>query len=169
MDSEGRIIGVVLGMEFSDYNRRTGDDKTGPKNWWRQLARKVGPGANSVRYSSLAYDSTASERTTNALKYTWCRDFALNKPVSKYHYVLQTTVMGSRFVSISEPVYISWNMSISLITLLGIALISKLIKLKVAYPTRAACGCPGAHGDTPGQVCRSPGTDYCVEIVISIL
>ena len=53
MDSEGRIIGVVLGMEFSDYDRRTGDDKTRPKTaWCRQLARKVGPGANSARFSS---------------------------------------------------------------------------------------------------------------------
>ena len=50
--------------------------------------------------------------------------------------------MGSRFVSISEPVYSSLNTSISLITLLGLALISKLIKRKVANPVRAACGCP---------------------------
>ena len=31
MDSEGRIIEVVLGREFSDYDRRTGDNKTRPK------------------------------------------------------------------------------------------------------------------------------------------
>ena len=31
MDSEGRIIEVVLGTEFSDYDRRTGDNKTRPK------------------------------------------------------------------------------------------------------------------------------------------
>ena len=99
------------------------------------------------------------------LKNTWCRDFALNKPVSEYHYVLQTTAMGSRFVSSSEPVYSSLNMSISLITLLGIALISKLIKRKVANPARAACGCPGAHGDIPAQVCRIPGAAYCVEVL----
>ena len=51
MDSKGRIIGVVLGMEFSDYDRRTGDNKTRPKNWCRQLAQKVGPCDNSVRYN----------------------------------------------------------------------------------------------------------------------
>ena len=48
MDSEGRIIEVVLGTEFSDYDRRTGDNKTRSK-----IARKVGPKANSVRYSSF--------------------------------------------------------------------------------------------------------------------
>ena len=26
-----RIVGVVLGTEFSDYDRRTGDNKTRPK------------------------------------------------------------------------------------------------------------------------------------------
>ena len=31
--SEGMIIEVVLGTEFSDHNRRTGDNKTRPKNW----------------------------------------------------------------------------------------------------------------------------------------
>ena len=32
MDSEGRIIGgVVLGTEFSNYDRRTGDNKTSHK------------------------------------------------------------------------------------------------------------------------------------------
>ena len=51
MDSEGRIIGVVLGTEFSDYDIRMGDSKTWPKNWCKQLARKVGPSANSVRNS----------------------------------------------------------------------------------------------------------------------
>ena len=73
--------------------------------------------------------------------------------------------MGSRFVSISEPVYSSLNMSISRITFLGIALISKLIKRKVANPARAAHGCPGAHGDIPTQVCRSPGAAYCVKLL----
>ena len=53
MDPEGRIIEVVLSTEFSDYDRRTGDDKTRPKNWCRQVARKVGQRANSVRYSSM--------------------------------------------------------------------------------------------------------------------
>ena len=53
MDSEGRIIEVMLGTEFSDYDRRTGDNKTRPKNWCRQFAQKVGPRANSVRYSSF--------------------------------------------------------------------------------------------------------------------
>ena len=31
MDSEGRVIEVVLGTEFSNYDRRTGDNKTRPK------------------------------------------------------------------------------------------------------------------------------------------
>ena len=31
MDSEGRIIEVVLGTDLSDYGRRTGDNKTSPK------------------------------------------------------------------------------------------------------------------------------------------
>ena len=31
MASEGRIIEVMLGTEFSDYDRRTGDNKTRPK------------------------------------------------------------------------------------------------------------------------------------------
>ena len=53
MDSEGRIIEVVLGTEFSDYDRRTGDNKTKPKNWCRQFAWKVGPRTNSVRKSSF--------------------------------------------------------------------------------------------------------------------
>ena len=56
-------------------------------------------------------------------------------------------------------------MSISLITLLGIALISKLIKRKVANPARAACGCPGAHGDIPAQVYMNQGADDCVEVL----
>ena len=51
MDTEGMIILVVLGTEFSDYDIRTGDTKTRTKNWYRQLARKVGPRANSIRYS----------------------------------------------------------------------------------------------------------------------
>ena len=54
VDSDGRIIeDFVLGTEFSDYDKRTGDNKTRPKNWCRQFARKVGPSANSVRYSSF--------------------------------------------------------------------------------------------------------------------
>ena len=61
MDSEGRIIEVVLqlGTEFSDYDRRTGDNKIRPKNWCRQFARKV-----SV-YDSLGQLATASERTAS--------------------------------------------------------------------------------------------------------
>ena len=43
------FIEVVLGTEFSDHDRRTGDNKTRPKNWCRQFARKVGPRTNSVR------------------------------------------------------------------------------------------------------------------------
>ena len=54
MDSEGRIVEVVLGTEFLTIDdRRTGDNKTRPKNWCGQFARKVGPSANLVRYSSL--------------------------------------------------------------------------------------------------------------------
>ena len=75
MDSEGRIIEVVLGTEFSDYDRRTGDTTTRPKNWCRQFARKVGPSANFVRYSSLRFFylgrlATASERTASIYLYT---------------------------------------------------------------------------------------------------
>ena len=64
-------------------------------------------------------------------------------------------------------VYSSPNMSISLITLPGIALISKLIKRKVANHARAACGCPDrpTHGDIQAQVCRSPGAAYCVKLL----
>ena len=40
MDSEGKIIAVMLGTEFSDYDRRTGDNKTRFKN---RFTRKVGP------------------------------------------------------------------------------------------------------------------------------
>ena len=47
------IIEVVLGTEISDYDRQTGDNKTRPKNWCRQFARKVAPRANSDRYSSF--------------------------------------------------------------------------------------------------------------------
>ena len=61
MDSEGRIIEVVLGTEFSDYDRRTGDNKTRPRNWCRQFARNV-----SV-YDSLDRHVTASERTASIL------------------------------------------------------------------------------------------------------
>ena len=53
MDSEGRIVEVVLGTEFSNFDRRTGDNKTRPNNWCRQFAQKVGPRANSVHYLSL--------------------------------------------------------------------------------------------------------------------
>ena len=59
MDSEGRIVEVMLGTEFSDFDRRTGDHKTRPKNWCRQFARKVGPSANSVRYYLLLIFVTA--------------------------------------------------------------------------------------------------------------
>ena len=58
MDSEGRIIDVVLGTEFSDYDRGTGDNKTRTKNWCRQFAR---PRKLSV-YNSLDRLATASER-----------------------------------------------------------------------------------------------------------
>ena len=39
MDSEARIIEVVLSTELSDYDRRTGGNKTGHENWCRQFAR----------------------------------------------------------------------------------------------------------------------------------
>ena len=52
MDSKGRIIEVVLGTEFSDYDKRTGDVKTMPINWCREFAQKVGPISNYVRYPS---------------------------------------------------------------------------------------------------------------------
>ena len=56
MDSEGRIIEVVLGTAFSDYDRRMGDNKTRPNNWCRQFARKV---------SVCGRLATASERTAS--------------------------------------------------------------------------------------------------------
>ena len=67
MDSEGRIIEVVLGTELSDYDKRTGDNKTRPKKWRRQFARKVAPNAYSVGYSydSLGRIATASERSAS--------------------------------------------------------------------------------------------------------
>ena len=58
MDSEGRTIEVVLGTAFSDYDRRMGDNKTRPKNWCRQFARKV-----SVYYS-LCRLATANGSTS---------------------------------------------------------------------------------------------------------
>ena len=57
MDSEGRIIEVVLGTEFSDYDRRTGNNKTRPK-----------AGAGSSRghvYDSLDRLATTSERASS--------------------------------------------------------------------------------------------------------
>ena len=56
-------------------------------------------------------------------------------------------------------------MSISLIVLLGIALISILIKRKVANPTRAAHGCPGAHGDIERRCVGARVAAYCVEVL----
>ena len=49
-------------MELSDYDRRTGDNKTRPKNWCRQFARKVGPSANSVRYVAFRLSRSRSTR-----------------------------------------------------------------------------------------------------------
>ncbi len=66
MGSEGRIIEVVLGTEFSDYDRRTGDNKIKPKNWCRQFAR---PRKVSV-YDSLDRLATATERTASTNKST---------------------------------------------------------------------------------------------------
>ena len=53
---------VVLGTEFSDYGRRTGDNTTRPRNGCRQLAWKVGPSANSVRYTSFPLILSRSTR-----------------------------------------------------------------------------------------------------------
>ena len=66
MDSEGRIIEVVFGTKFSDYDRRTGDTKTRAKNWCRQFAwpRKV------TIYDSLDRLANASERTATNNKYS---------------------------------------------------------------------------------------------------
>ncbi len=71
MDSEGRIIEVVLqlGTEFSDYDRRTGDNKIRPINWCRQFARKV-----SV-YDSLG--RLASERTASIIQYVFSSRFSV--------------------------------------------------------------------------------------------
>ena len=48
-----------LGTAFSDYDRRTGNNKTRPKNWCRQFAR---PRKVTV-YDSLDRLANASERT----------------------------------------------------------------------------------------------------------
>ena len=56
IDSEGRIVEVVLGTEFLTEFLTMGDNKTMPNNWCKQFARKVSPSDNSVRYSSV-YDS----------------------------------------------------------------------------------------------------------------
>ena len=61
MDSEGRIIVVVLGTEFSDYDIRTGDTKTTPKNWCMQFARP----RKVSGYNSLDRLATASERMSS--------------------------------------------------------------------------------------------------------
>ena len=58
MGSEGRIIEVVLGTEFSDDDIRTGDNKTRPKNECRQFAL----------YDSLDRLANASERTASDIK-----------------------------------------------------------------------------------------------------
>ena len=58
MDSESRIIEVLLGTECSDYDRRTGDNKTRPTNWCRQFER---PRKVSV-CDSLARLANAIER-----------------------------------------------------------------------------------------------------------
>ena len=57
MDSERRIFKVVLGTEFSDHDIRTGDNKTIPKNWCRQVA---GPRKVTI-YDSLDRLVNASE------------------------------------------------------------------------------------------------------------
>ena len=56
MDTEGTIIEVVLGTEFSDYDRRTGNNKTRPKT----CAGSSHGHAKSV-YDSLDRLATASE------------------------------------------------------------------------------------------------------------
>ena len=61
MDSECRIIGLVLVAEFSDYDRRTGDNKTRPKNWCMQLVR---PRKVTV-YDSLDRLANASEQAAS--------------------------------------------------------------------------------------------------------
>ena len=57
-------IEVVLGTEFSDYDRETGDNKTRLKNWCRQFAR---PWKVSV-YDSLDRLANASERTASNMQ-----------------------------------------------------------------------------------------------------
>ena len=63
MGSEGMIIERVLGTVFSDYDRRTGDNKTKPKNSKRrQFARPQ-------KVSVLSIDSRmrVNERLVNQL------------------------------------------------------------------------------------------------------
>ena len=73
MDSEGRIVEVVLGTDVSDYDRRTGDTKTRSKNWCSQFARKVGPSGNSVRYSSFRLWVSRSTRDREWTKASWVK------------------------------------------------------------------------------------------------
>ena len=67
MDSKGRIIEVVLGTEFSDYDRRMGDNRTRPKTGAGSSHRKSVQAPirfvilHSV-YDSLDQRATASER-----------------------------------------------------------------------------------------------------------
>ena len=65
MDSESSIIEVVIRTESSDYDRRTGDNKTWPKNWCRQFARPQ----KVLVCDSLDRLANASERTASTFIY----------------------------------------------------------------------------------------------------
>ena len=73
MGSEGEIVEVLLSREFSDFDRRTGDNKTRPTTGAGSSHRKsVQPPLRFVILHSV-YDSlgrlvTASERTASKIK-----------------------------------------------------------------------------------------------------
>ena len=70
LDSEGRIVEVVLGTEFSDFDRRTGDNKTRPKTGAGSSHGKSAQAPirfvilHSV-YDTLGQIATASEQTAS--------------------------------------------------------------------------------------------------------
>ena len=64
MGSEDMIIEVVLGTEFSDFDRQTGGNKTTLKNWCRHFAR---PRKVTV-YDSLDGLANGSERTASNMQ-----------------------------------------------------------------------------------------------------
>ena len=72
MDSEGRIVEVVLGTEFSDYDRQPGDNKTRPKtgaggSHGKSVRAPIWFGILHSVYDYLGRLATASERMVGIL------------------------------------------------------------------------------------------------------